>query len=141
MPGWLLVILAVAVIVGAVFGVLVLASFLVVRRSNTDPFVDGAEHSSMANCLGTEGLDRAMLGTGTLALFPGEVRFVIATPRRQVSIPRRRLGVTLEQFPNEGDYRKGDDPALVLRWVDHGKRRAIGFKVMDAEGWRTRILR
>ena len=127
-------------VVGLVFGVLMLLSFLVVRRSNQDPFVEGADHSTLANCLGTEGLDRALLGTGTLALFPDELRFVIATPRRQVSIPRRRLQVTLEQFPNAGDYRKGDKPALVLRWTDKGRRTTIGFKVPDPDDWRTRIL-
>ena len=141
MPGWLLVLLGIVVVVGVVFGALTFTSFLVVRRSHQDPFVAGADHSSLANCLGTQGLDWTLRGTGTLALFAGEVRFVIATPRRQVAIPRRRLGVTLEQFPNPGDYREGDKPALVLRWSDRGQRMTVGFKVPDPEDWRARILR
>jgi hypothetical protein len=140
-PGWLLVIIGLALVVGVVFGVLMILSFLVVRRSNRDPFVEGADHTSLANCLGTEGLELSLRGTGTLALFPNEVRFVIATPRRQVAIPRKRLGVTLEQFPNPGDYRPGDKPALVLRWSNRGQRTAVGFKVPDPEEWRDRILK
>jgi len=139
-PGWLFVVIGIVVVVGLGFGAVTMLSFLLVRRSNKDPFVEGADHSSLANCLGTEGLDRAMLGTGTLALFASEVRFVIATPRRQISIPRRKLGVTLEQFPNPGDYRKGDKPALVLRWTDGGQRHTIGFKVPDPDEWRAHIL-
>jgi hypothetical protein len=85
-------------------------------------------------------MDRQMLGTGTLAVFPGEIRFLIATPRRQLVIPRRKLSVTLEQFPNPGDYRPGDDPALVIRWTEDKQRRAIGFRVMEAEGLRDLLL-
>jgi len=134
----LLLVLAGVVVVATV---LMTLSFLVVRRADRDSFVAGAIHTTVANCLGTEGLDRALLGTGTLALMSGEVRFVTAAPKRQVSIPRRRLQVTLEQFPNPGDYRKGDDPALVLRWNDNGKRVGIGFKVPDVEAWRDTLLR
>ena len=141
MPTWLLVLILVVSVVIVGFGVLMLLSYLVVKRSTSDPYVADAELRAVANCLGTEGLDRQMLGTGTLAAFPGEVRFLIAAPRRQLEIPRRKLGVTLEQFPNAGDYRPGDDPALVLRWTEQGKRRAIGFKVPDVEEWRDHLLR
>lgn len=136
-----MVVLAVAAVIVVGLGILMLLSFLVVRRSGSDPFVEGADFSSLANCLGTEGLDRSLLGTGTLAAFPGEVRFVIATPRRQLSVPRRKLSVTLEQFPNAGDYRPGDDPALVLRWRENGKRVGIGFKVPEPTEWRGRLLK
>lgn len=128
-------------LVGIVLGALSLLSFLVVRRSRNDPFVQGADHTTLANCLGLEGLDRTLLGTGTLALFPNEIRFVIATPRRQLTIPRARLSVTLEQYPDPGDYRPGDDPALVLRWKDHATRATIGFKVPDPDTWKSMLLR
>jgi len=127
--------------VGIVLGVVSLLSFLVVRRSRKDPFVQGAELTTLANCLGLDGLDRTLLGTGTLALFPDELRFVIATPRRQLTIPRNRLSVTLEQYPNPGDYRPGDDPALVLRWKVHTQRVTIGFKVPDPDTWKSTLLR
>lgn len=141
MPAWLLVLLLIVgvLVIGA--AALMTLSWLVVRRSGTDPYVEGADLSVVANCLGTEGLDRQLLGTGTLAAFPNEVRFLIAAPRRQLEIPRRRLGVTLEQFPNPGDYRKGDDPALVLRWTEQGRRCAIGFRVPDVESWKDFLLR
>jgi hypothetical protein len=141
MPGWLVAVLVVAVGLAVIAGLLVLASFFVVRRSSRDPFVAGADHVSLANCLGTEGLELSLSGTGTLALFADELRFVIATPRRQLAIPRRRLGVTLEQYPSPGDYRPGDKPALVLRWRDRGVTKVVGFRVQDPDEWRTLILR
>ena len=141
MPGWLLIVIIVVAAVLAVAGVLMLLSFLVVRRSKSDPWVQGADYSTLANCLGTEGMDRQMLGTGTLAIFGDEVRFLIATPRRQLSIPRRKLSITLEQFPDAGDYRPGDDPALVIRWIEQKQRMAIGFKVPDPEALKQLLLR
>jgi hypothetical protein len=123
-----------------VAAVLMLFSFLVVRRSTSDPWLEGADYTTLTNCLGTEGMDRQMLGTGTLAVFPDEIRFLIATPRRQLVIPRRKLSVTLEQFPDAGDYRPGDDPALVIRWTQDKQRRAIGFRVMEAEDLRDLLL-
>lgn len=141
MPGWLLVVILVVVAVLVVAGVIMFLSFLVVRRSNSDPWVRGAGFTTLANCLGTEGMDRQMLGTGTLAIFEEEVRFLIATPRRQLSIPRRRLSITLEQFPNPGDYRPGDNPAVVIRWSEHKQRMAIGFKVPDPEALKQLLLR
>lgn len=136
-----MVVILLVTLVGIVFGVLSVLSFLVVRRSRKDPFVQGADHTTLANCLGLDGLDRTLLGTGTLALFPNEIRFVIATPRRQLTIPRGRLSVTLEQYPDPGDYRPGDDPALVLRWKDNSKRVTIGFKVPDPDTWKSLLLR
>lgn len=140
MPGWLLVLIIVAAAVAVVVGLMMLASFLVVRRSKSDPWIAEAEYAVLTNCLGTEGLDRQMLGTGTLAVLPHEIRFLIATPRRQLVIPRRKLSVTLEQFPNPGDYRPGDDPALVIRWTEQQQRCAIGFRVIDAEELRDLLL-
>jgi len=134
------VLIIIALAVAVISGVLMLLSFLVVRRSKSDPWVADAEYSVLTNCLGTEGMDRQMLGTGTLAVFPGEIRFLIATPRRQLTIPRRKLSVTLEQFPSTGDFRPGDDPALVIRWTENKQRCAIGFRVMEAEALRDLLL-
>lgn len=141
MPGWLLVLILVAAAVAVIAGVVMLLSFLVVRRSDADAWVQGAGFTTLANCLGTEGMDRQMLGTGTLAVFGDEIRFLIATPRRQLSIPRRKLSVTLEQFPNPGDYRPGDDPAVVIRWAENKQRQAIGFKVPDPKALKDLLLR
>lgn len=140
MPGWLLILIVVVGAVAIVVGALMALSFLVVRRSATDPWVADADYSVLTNCLGTEGMDRQMLGTGTLAVFPNEIRFLIATPRRQLSIPRRKLSVTLEQFPSTGDFRPGEDPALVIRWTENKQRCAIGFRVMEAEALHDLLL-
>lgn len=140
MPGWLLVVIIVVAAVAAVAGVLMFLSFLVVRRSKSDPWVQDAGFTTLANCLGTEGMDRQMLGTGTLAVYADEIRFLIATPRRQLSIPRRKLSITLEQFPNPGDYRPGDDPAIVIRWAENKHRQAIGFKVPDPDALKDLLL-
>ena len=135
----ILIIVVGVIVVGA--AILMLLSFLVVRRSKSDPWVTGAEFATLANCLGTEGMDRQMLGTGTLAVFPDEIRFLIATPRRQLTLPRRKISVTLEQLPNAGDYAPGDDPAVVIRFSENKQRRAIGFKVPDPDGLLALLLR
>ena len=140
MPGWLVVILIIVGVIVVVAAVLMTLSHLVVRRASSDPWVQGGEFATLANCLGTEGMDRQMLGTGTLAVFPGEIRFLIAAPRRQLVIPRKRISVTLEQFPDPGDYKPGDDPAVVLRWTEDKQRRTIGFRVPDAEGLTDLLL-
>lgn len=141
MPLWLLIAIIAVAGVAVIAAVLMSMSFLIVRRSTSDPWVADARFRTLANCLGTEGLDRQMIGTGTLAVLPGEIRFLIAAPRRQLVIPARRLAVTLEQFPDAGDYRPGDKPAVVIRWMEDREHRAIGFRVPDPEGLRDQLLR
>lgn len=141
MPAWLVVVLivagAVVVLVGAVMG----ASFLAVRRADRDPSLIGASASTVANCVSVSGTDRVVTGTGTLAVFDEEVRFVIAAPRRELRIPRRRLAVTLENRAGGGKRRSSDDAALVLTWNDDGRRCSAEFLVPDPATWRGLLLR
>ncbi len=139
---WLVVVLIVLAAVVVVIGALMTVSFLSVRRADRDPSLIGASHSTVANCVTVTGTDRTVTGTGTLALFDDEVRFVIAAPRCELRIPRRRLAVTLETRSGSERARKStDDSALVLRWNDGGQKCSAEFLVPDPAAWRSVLLR
>lgn len=116
-------------------------SFLAVRSADRDPSLIGASASTVANCVSVAGADRSITGTGTLAVFDDEVRFVMATPRRELRIPRRRLAVTLENRSGGGKRRSTDDAALVLTWNDDGLKCSAEFLVPDPATWRGLLLR
>ena len=141
MPAWLVIALivvgAVALVVVAVMGL----SFVMVRRADEDPALSGANASTVANCLGVEGLGRSLVGTGTLAVFDDEVRFVIAAPRQEVRIARRRLTVTLERPRDARRSSSADDASLRLAWTEDGRRCSAEFRVPDPATWRNLLLR
>ena len=77
----------------------------------------------------------AVGGTGVLAVLPDEVRFVLATPRRSLAIPRAAItSATVERTLRvPGRYQRGGAPFVVLRWTTADGERVAGFQLREGE--------
>ncbi len=126
------------VLVGFVFGLFAFirrVGHRVVASASADPDTDGA--TTMVPALMQGGQTEAghqLNGNGVLALFPTEVRFVLAVPRRTMTIPHASItsATVTKRLRLPGVRRAGGPPWLMIVWAGPVGSQSTGFQTPRA---------
>ncbi len=134
--------IAVAAVLGLILFVLlpIMIAAMVARRAvagaRSDPAAVGA--TMVVDALmhhGRSEAGRRLNGNGVVAVFPTEIRFILAVPRRTVTIRYEQIA-NLEVTKNlklPGKRSAGGPPHLIVGWTDSDGSHKTAFQTVEAD--------
>jgi hypothetical protein len=133
----IVLVLFIMAILGAVFGVTVIALRRQVQRTREQWAAQGItirKGPELANYRGHASVAISVRGNGVLALTDHDLRFAQLIPRREFVIPLAQITRVERRRAWHGSYRAGR-PVIVARYRDGAQEDAIGLSVRNTQDW------